>query len=40
MLHMSIMQEDKFEEVLDMALSYIWKTMHNATVRVYLHHFK
>lgn len=41
LMHLSIMDDEKnkFEEVLDLALTYIWTTMHNATVRVTLHHF-
>jgi hypothetical protein len=29
-----------YEEVLDLGLDYIWKTMHCSTIRIYLHHFK
>ncbi len=29
-----------FEEVLDMALDFIWKTMHCASIRVFLHHYR
>lgn len=28
-----------FEDVLDLSLDYIWKTMHCQSIRVYLHHF-
>ena len=27
------------EEIIDLGLGYIWKTMHCAQIKVYLHHF-
>lgn len=37
--HLSALDTEKFEEILDVSLSYIWKTMHNQTVRIFLHHY-
>ena len=38
--HLSSVDESKFEEVLDMSLEFIWKTMHCSKIRVFLHHYK
>lgn len=40
-MHLSVLDSDKskFEEALDLALTYIWTHMHNATIRVTLHHY-
>jgi hypothetical protein len=40
LFHISAIESDKFEEILDVSLDFIWKTMHNATIRIFLHHFK
>ena len=38
--HLSSIDSSKFEEILDLGLEYVWKTMHCATIRIYLHHYK
>jgi hypothetical protein len=38
--HISAVESGKFEEILDVSLEFIWKSMHNSTIRIFLHHFK
>lgn len=40
LLNVSTLDMTSYEEVLDLALDFIWKTMHCASIRVFLHHFK
>ena len=37
--HLSAIEEDKLEDVIDLGLDYIWKTMHCAGIRINLHHY-
>jgi hypothetical protein len=39
LFHVSSVSESKFEEVLDMSLEWIWKTMHCTKIRVFLNHY-
>lgn len=39
LLHLSCLDSIPYEEVLDLALDFIWKTMHCSTIRVYMHHY-
>jgi hypothetical protein len=38
--HISAIESGNFEEILDVSLEFIWKTMHNSSIRIFLHHFK
>lgn len=39
--HVSATEDaSRIEEVLDLALDYIWKMIHCSSIRIYLHHFK
>jgi hypothetical protein len=38
--HVSALDSNKLEEVLDLSLDYIWKMMHCNSIRISLHHFK
>jgi hypothetical protein len=38
--HISAVDSSKYEEILDVSLEFIWKSMHNSAIRIYLHHFK
>ena len=38
--HLSSLDENLIEEVADLGLDYIWKTMHCNAIRVQLHHYK
>ena len=37
--HITAIEDELQEEVLDLGLDYIWKTMHCSAIRVQLHHF-
>ena len=37
--HLSSIDEEKLEDVIDLGLDYIWKTMHCASIRINLHHY-
>jgi len=39
LFHLSATDEKQLEEIVDLGLAYIWKTMHCVQIRVYLHHF-
>jgi hypothetical protein len=40
LLNVTSVDQASYEEVLDLALDFIWKTMHCASIRVFLHHYK
>lgn len=40
LFHLSSVDTSSYEEVLDLALDFIWKTMHCSSIRVFLHHFR
>ena len=37
--HISSIDEEKLEDVIDLGLDFIWKTMHCASIRINLHHY-
>jgi hypothetical protein len=39
-LHLSSVESQNYEELLDLGLDYIWKTMHCGSIRIFLHHYK
>ena len=38
--HITALDESQFDVLLDLALDFIWKTMHCSVIRVKLHHFE
>lgn len=39
-MHLSSVESQNYEELLDLGLDYIWKIMHCASIRIFLHHYK
>lgn len=37
--HISAVDENKIEDIIDLGLDYIWKTMHCSSIKVNLRHF-
>ena len=37
--HFSAIQDQQMEDIADLGLDYIWKTMHCSSIKIYLYHY-